>query len=226
MRRSRLGLFGRVLKSASHAHPVVRLVESVEIRPEQDRAHRTAGGAGGREDRARRVEEPQLREPVVGESAEERGGAAGEDDGPLGKQEIATLKKEQKKIQQDVGEAQNKVDQAPIREQEMIPLTRDYENLKRSYDELKRKKLDADIAQNLERRQKGEQFQVLDGANVPEQPLFPNPLKAHLLGAILACLAGFGGAIGVAKSIMNFHTRCSWPSGPIRTESPSGGRYQ
>lgn len=112
------------------------------------------------------------------------------------KQEIASLKEEAARIQKKIDESQAKVDQTPEREQEMLALTRDYENLKRSYDDLKQKKIDADIAKNLELRQKGEQFQILDPANIPESPVLPNPLKVYLLSTLLALMIGFGGAIG------------------------------
>ena len=66
-----------------------------------------------------------------------------------------------------------RVENSPRREQEMVSLTRDYENLKLSYDDLLKKKLDAEVSQNLEKRQKGEQFQILDPANLPQKPFSP-----------------------------------------------------
>ena len=90
-----------------------------------------------------------------------------------------------------------RVERSPKREQEMISLTRDYDNLKRSYDELLKKKLDADISQNLEKRQKGEQFQILDPANLPEEPFMPNRPKVFGIAVLAALLIGFGGAVGL-----------------------------
>ena len=53
----------------------------------------------------------------------------------------------------------------------MISLTRDYDNIKKSYDELLRKKLKANISENLEENQKGERFQVLEpAASRPSPP--------------------------------------------------------
>lgn len=115
----------------------------------------------------------------------------------LAGQEIASMKKEREEIQNGISAVQAKVEQSPRREQEMIALTRDYDNLKRSYDELLRKKLDADVSQNLEKRQKGEQFQILDPANLPEDPFRPDRKKIFALAAIAALMLGFGGAIGL-----------------------------
>jgi polysaccharide chain length determinant protein (PEP-CTERM system associated) len=110
--------------------------------------------------------------------------------------EAASLKKERAGIMKKIEAVQAKVVMSPRREQEMIALTRDYENLKLSYDGLLKKRLEADISQNLEKRQKGEQFQILDPANLPEEPFIPDRKKVFGI-ALMAWLAlGFGGVIG------------------------------
>ena len=91
--------------------------------------------------------------------------------------EIQSLKKERKGMERNIAIIESRVEQSPKREQEMVSLTRDYENLKRSYDDLLKKKLDAEVSQNLEKRQKGEQFQILDPANLPEEPFCPDRPK-------------------------------------------------
>jgi hypothetical protein len=78
----------------------------------------------------------------------------------------------------------------------MVSLTRDYENLKLSYDDLLKKKLDADVSQNLEKRQKGEQFQILDPANLPREPFTPDRPRIFGIAFAAALLVGFGGAVG------------------------------
>ena len=110
--------------------------------------------------------------------------------------EIASLRKERIGIEKNIGELENRVEKSPRREQEMVSLTRDYENLKASYDDLLKKKLDAEVSQNLEKRQKGEQFQIMDPANLPETPFTPNRPKVFGIAFAAALLAGFGGAIG------------------------------
>ena len=111
--------------------------------------------------------------------------------------EISSLKNERESIKKANAEIQAKVERAPKREQEMISLTRDYDNLIRNYNELLKKKLDADVSQNLEKRQKGEQFQILDPANMPGEPYKPDRRKVFALALILALVTGFGGAIGL-----------------------------
>ncbi|MGB7631979.1 MAG: GNVR domain-containing protein, partial [Candidatus Deferrimicrobium sp.] len=109
--------------------------------------------------------------------------------------EIATLKKERTEIRKSIAAVEQKINQTPRREQEMISMIRDYDNQKLSYDDLLRKKLQADVSQNLEKRQKGTQFQILDPANLPEAPIQPNRMKVMGVSLVLALFLGFGGAI-------------------------------
>ena len=109
--------------------------------------------------------------------------------------EIASLKKEGEEIRKSIASAERKIEQSPRREQEMISLIRDYENQKRSYDDLLKKKLEADVSQNLEKRQKGTQFQILDPANLPEEPFQPDRKKVVGVSLLLALVLGFGGTI-------------------------------
>jgi polysaccharide chain length determinant protein (PEP-CTERM system associated) len=111
--------------------------------------------------------------------------------------EIASLKKDREGIRRSIAELEARVEMAPRREQEMVALSRDYENLKLSYDDLLKKKLDAEVSQNLEKRQKGEQFQILDPADLPQEPFTPNRPRVFGIAFAAALLLGFGGAFGL-----------------------------
>ena len=110
--------------------------------------------------------------------------------------EIASLRKERVGIGKSIAEMEARVEKSPRREQEMVSLTRDYENLKASYDDLLKKKLDAEVSQNLEKRQKGEQFQIVDPAVLPQEPFTPNRPMVFGIAFASALLVGFGGAFG------------------------------
>lgn len=113
--------------------------------------------------------------------------------------EINALKRENANATRMINEIQFKVERVPQREQEIIALTRDYDNLKKSYDELQDKKLQANISKNLEMNQKAERFQVLEPAGLPSKPSRPDRLKAFGI-ALLAFLAvGIGGALVTEK---------------------------
>jgi len=109
--------------------------------------------------------------------------------------ELSSLRRERTAIQAAVASVEGKIQAAPHREQEMVSLVRDYENLKKSYDDLLAKKLEADVSQNLEKRQKGTQFQILDPANLPESPFTPDRKKVMGIALALALGLGFGGAL-------------------------------
>jgi polysaccharide chain length determinant protein (PEP-CTERM system associated) len=74
------------------------------------------------------------------------------------------------RLQQTITSYQAKIDVVPTRESELVELTRDYSTLQTGYTNLLTKREDSQIAANLERRQIGEQFQVLDPASLPERP--------------------------------------------------------
>jgi hypothetical protein len=48
------------------------------------------------------------------------------------------------------------------------------------------------ISANLEKRQIGEQFKVLDPARTPEKPTSPDRPRLYLIAALIAIAAGFG----------------------------------
>jgi polysaccharide chain length determinant protein (PEP-CTERM system associated) len=99
---------------------------------------------------------------------------------------------EEKRLRGIIGQYQARVAAAPTRESELVELTRDYDTLQKTYAALLAKREDSKIAANLERRQIGEQFKVLDPARMPEKPFSPNRILINSLG-------GIGGlALGIA----------------------------
>jgi len=88
---------------------------------------------------------------------------------------------------------QKRIEAAPGRGSELTELTRDYITLQTTYTSLLGKKEDSKVAANLERRQIGEQFKILDPARLPERPTSPNRPQLHTMG--LAAGIGFGLAL-------------------------------
>lgn len=111
--------------------------------------------------------------------------------------DIATLNKRLKDIEKNIVDVQRKVESIPKREQELYSITRDYDNLKVSYNELLRKKLDAQVSANLEKQQKGMQFQIVDPPNLPESPIYPSRKVFAGITLFLAFALGIGGSIGM-----------------------------
>lgn len=107
--------------------------------------------------------------------------------------EIVALKRESANTARTIDQIQRKVERLPQREQEMISLSRDYDNIKKSYEELMSKKLESQISQKLEEKQKGEQFEVLEPADLPTRPSKPNRLKVLGLALLASLMIGAGG---------------------------------
>ena len=96
--------------------------------------------------------------------------------------QLDTNHAEEGRLRAIIADYQRKVEAVPARESELVELTRDYEVLKKQYDSLLLRREDSKLAANLERRQIGEQFRVLDPATLPERPV--NRIKR--LGIVFA----------------------------------------
>ena len=88
--------------------------------------------------------------------------------------QIAAKIAEEQRLRGVLGMYQARLEAAPAREAELAALTRDYETLQQSYRTLLQKKEESKISANLERRQIGEQFKILDPARMPERPTSPD----------------------------------------------------
>src|SRR5206468_12155544 len=104
--------------------------------------------------------------------------------------ELAEKENQDRQLRERIAEYQAKVDAVPTRESELVELTRDYTTLQNTYASLLSKREESKIAANLEHRNIGEQFKVLEPARVPERPFSPNRPLLDLAGA------GGGLAIG------------------------------
>lgn len=107
--------------------------------------------------------------------------------------EIDALNDDIAKLRQEIAEINQRVENTPKREQELLTLNRDYSNIQAQYSSLLSRKLEAEIAVNMERKQKGEQFRILDPARLPEKPSEPDMKKLFLL--TLAVGLGLGGGV-------------------------------
>lgn len=101
------------------------------------------------------------------------------------------------RLVEQIKDMERRVEQIPSREQELMILVRDYENRKKNYQALLDKRLNAHVAENLEKRQQGEQFRVLDPANLPQKPEKPNRIVIMIVGLIGGCGLGVGLAVGL-----------------------------
>ena len=101
---------------------------------------------------------------------------------------IDEKKKEQAQLQQQIRTLQGRIQLTPMVQQEYKSLTRDYQTALDFYNDLLKKRDAAQMATDLERRQQGENFRVLDPPSYPETPSFPNR-RIFLLGGLMVGLA-------------------------------------
>ncbi len=86
----------------------------------------------------------------------------------------------------------SRLNQEPIREQQLADLTRGYDQSKASYDDLLKKKNDSAMATSMELLQQGERFRILDPPSLPLKPSFPNRLKFCGIGLFVGLVLGAG----------------------------------
>jgi uncharacterized protein involved in exopolysaccharide biosynthesis len=77
-----------------------------------------------------------------------------------------------------------RLEAAPKLESDLTELMRDYTTIQSQYQALLQKSEDSKIAVNLERRQIGEQFKILDGARLPERPFYPDRPRMNVIGFV------------------------------------------
>src|SRR3989449_293031 len=114
--------------------------------------------------------------------------------------QMKRLEEEQKQVQSQTAAYQAKLDAVPLREQQFADITRDYDISKEKYKSLLSKKFSADMAADLERKQRGERFTVLDPARPPEKPIKPNR-RAFMGVAFLAALVFSFGLVLVKEML-------------------------
>jgi uncharacterized protein involved in exopolysaccharide biosynthesis len=103
---------------------------------------------------------------------------------------LAAAKQDQARIQQQIRTYESYVQSSPQVEAAYKQLTRDHETALGFYNSLLIKMNESSMATALEQRQQGEQFRVLDPANLPDMPKFPNPFVFAGGGFILGLLMG------------------------------------
>jgi uncharacterized protein involved in exopolysaccharide biosynthesis len=115
--------------------------------------------------------------------------------------EIAEYEEAVAAIRQEIALYSSRVENLPQREQELLSLQRDYKNMRESYQSLLNRKLEAEIAVNMERKQKGEQFRVIDPARPSNKPSSPDMKKLFLMTLVSGL--GLGGAICFVLEFLN-----------------------
>jgi len=99
---------------------------------------------------------------------------------------------EQDRLKKQLEALQGRLSISPEVEAQYKQITRDHDTAVKIYDDLLAKKTQSEMATSLERRQQGEQFQVMDPADLPQKPSFPNRPAFAGAGLGLGLVLGVG----------------------------------
>lgn len=120
--------------------------------------------------------------------------------------ELRLTKQEEQRLRQGIVAYQGRLDNAPKREQEYLDATRDYQNTRELYQTLSRKYSDAQLAESMEQRQKGEQFRILDSALPSSTPAAPRRSRLLVASLALSFVLGAGSMVLMELLDTSFHS--------------------
>jgi len=88
---------------------------------------------------------------------------------------IAAATRDQKRYQQEIAVYQGRVSLSPAVEEQYKGLMRGYDNAQKNYQALLANKSKADLTVNMTNQSQGERMLIVNPANLPDSPSFPNP---------------------------------------------------
>ncbi|HTC93230.1 MAG TPA: XrtA system polysaccharide chain length determinant [Terriglobales bacterium] len=101
---------------------------------------------------------------------------------------IAHREQEVKSLERQIEAYQARLNQMPLKEQQLADITRDYDQTRANYESLLAKKTQSEMATSFEKRQQGELFSIIDPPNLPLKPYWPDRFKLSLLGGMVGIL--------------------------------------
>lgn len=110
-------------------------------------------------------------------------------------EDIVQASREQKRLQDEIKVYQGRVAPSPAVEEQYKQLTRDYDTAQKSYQDLLTKRSGSEMATYIEHQEEGEQMTLLDPANLPDDPSFPNRPLFAVSGLAGGLVMGLGLAL-------------------------------
>ncbi len=114
--------------------------------------------------------------------------------------DIKVLKTEEQHLREAIAAYQTRVENTPKRELEFQEVSRDYESTKQLYESLGKRHQEAQLAESMEQRQKGEQFRILDPAVPSLIPAAPKRFTLLVVSLVLS-LGLAGGVLALAEML-------------------------
>jgi protein tyrosine kinase modulator len=181
--QGRVALLQRQLSEArtmyTDKHPEVQRLQQ-ELADAREELKRGAGGGADRDDLLRT-------DPTYQALQADRSQA---------RLRVAALQRDTAAMRAQITQYQQRVEAAPMVEQELTSLTREYELEKQQYAQLSERHKAALVAEDLERKQGNERFSLLYSASLPNSPETPNRPRLILMAVALGLFLGVGLAAG------------------------------
>lgn len=108
--------------------------------------------------------------------------------------ELRAFHQLEREIRARLNSYEEKLTRSPQVEREYRGLTREYENALTKYKEIQAKQGDAQLAEELEKDEKGERLSLIESPLLPEKPTKPNRIAILFVGLVVSIAGGFGGA--------------------------------
>jgi polysaccharide chain length determinant protein (PEP-CTERM system associated) len=108
---------------------------------------------------------------------------------------MAAKQDDEKRLLASINTARQRLESIPTVSTRLTELMRDYTTLQGQYQSLLAKSQEAKIAANMERREIGEQFKIIDPPRLPPRPVSPNRTRVNLLGSCLGLALGLAFAV-------------------------------
>jgi uncharacterized protein involved in exopolysaccharide biosynthesis len=117
-----------------------------------------------------------------------------------------SARQEMERLRQQLVIVEERLGKTPRVAEQLAGLEREHEALFDAYQEFSKKGLEAGVARDMETRQKGEKFRVLEQAVAPPDPTSPNRPLVLSIGVLLGLALAAAYAIGLEAVDTSFHT--------------------
>jgi polysaccharide chain length determinant protein (PEP-CTERM system associated) len=120
--------------------------------------------------------------------------------------QLRGLQAEEARIRAERGTFEQRIEQAPLREQEFHALSRDYATTKEFYDSLLKRYEEAQLAEAREDSARGQRLRVIDPAIAISEPVAPDRLRLAIFGLILSLGLALVAVAGAERLDTSFHS--------------------
>ena len=120
--------------------------------------------------------------------------------------ELAALRQEQAILRRSIADYESRVENAPMRQDELQQMTRDYATSRERYQTLLKRYEEARVAESLEQGEDVEGFRVLDAAVPPTAPVAPNRSWLLMLAIAGSGALAFAAMVAAEKLDTTFHS--------------------